>query len=101
MANAVVLNLRVSRSVDDEMTDLAVGMTSKNSKLTTKSDIYRRAIEYGLPFVKREVAGVDVGNVSKLSYPERLAKMAAILVQKGLAVNNAEIEAAMVGYAEN
>ncbi len=101
MANVIVLNLRVSRTIDEKAMDLAVEMTKSRNKLNTKSDIYRRAIEYGLPVVQRETAGLVVENDVKFSYSEKMARIAAKLVQKGLAANDAEIEALMAGYAEN
>lgn len=99
MANAVVLNLRVSRSVDEKAMDLAVEMTKNQGKLKTKSDIYRRAIEYGLPFVRRELGAIVLQFDPKMSYPEKLAKMAGKLVEMGLRAQDAQVEAVMAGYS--
>ena len=99
MTDKAIVNLRVSRSVDEQMMDLAVEATKNRGKLATKSDMYRRAIEYGMPFVRREMGAIVLQFDPKMSYPEKLAKMAAKLVEMGLKAQDAQIEAVMSGYS--
>lgn len=93
MEKEIVQNVRFSRSVQENLRQVAVKMAESRQRPVPLSVVIRRCLEVGLPIVQREAHGIVLQDTTKTE-SERIGEAAVLLVRRGYDAMVADMEKA-------